>query len=310
MTVSDAPFGFVVVDKPGGVTSHDVVAALRRGLGTREVGHAGTLDPMATGVLVAAIGEATKIVPLLMAGTKHYRATLRLGEETESHDADGAVVQVAPVPNGLDVAVVRAAATAFVGEIEQRAPRFSAVKIDGQRAHQRARRGEDFESPLRRVRVHSLDVATFDGRDVDFEVTSDKGLYVRVLAYDLARALGTVGHLTALRRLASGAFRVEDAVSFDLVRAAARDVDARRALRVHVRSPTDAAHALPLVRLDAEGERHAAHGRPIPASCVDGPGADALALALDSTGTRLAAIVAPEGETWRVVRGFRREDPP
>jgi tRNA pseudouridine55 synthase len=208
--VSDA--GIVVLDKPGGMTSHDVVARVRRILGTRRVGHAGTLDPMATGVLVIGVGRATRLLGYLAATDKDYTATMRLGSATSTDDAEGDIVAVADatVLAGVTDERIRAAVAGLVGTIEQRPSSVSAIKVDGRRAHARVRAGEEVDLAPRRVRVDRLDVTairrTPDAVDLDVEVTCSTGTYVRALARDLGEQLGVGGHLTALRRTRVGSF--------------------------------------------------------------------------------------------------------
>jgi tRNA pseudouridine55 synthase len=301
--------GVLAVDKPRGPTSHDVVARVRKALGTRAVGHAGTLDPMATGVLVVAVGEGTKLVRWLTADDKVYRATVALGAETDTLDADGEVVERAPVPPELDRGRAAAVAARFVGTQRQRPPAFSAIKVDGRALHERARRGEEVEVPEREVTVRRLEILAVerdaDGARVELEVEAAKGFYVRSLGRDLARALGTRGHLTALRRLRSGAFGLEGAVSGALLeRAAAGDEPAKAELRASLRPLAAACEGMPRVTLDARGVEDARHGRPIRASAVAlEEGAEPVAL-LDPEG-RLVAVGKRERGRLRVVRGVR-----
>lgn len=206
--------GLVVVDKPGGMTSHDVVARVRRALGTRKVGHAGTLDPMATGVLVLGVNRATRLLGHLMLTEKTYDATVRLGAATTTDDAEGEIVATASTV-GIDETGVRSALRAFEGEIQQRPSSVSAIKIDGKRAHQRVRDGEDVELPARTVTIHGIEAGEFrrDGDHLDFRlrVSCSSGTYIRAIARDLGEALGVGGHLTALRRTSVGPFTVETA---------------------------------------------------------------------------------------------------
>jgi tRNA pseudouridine55 synthase len=197
--------GLVVVDKPGGMTSHDVVARVRRALGTRKVGHAGTLDPMATGVLVLGVNRATRLLGHLMLTEKAYDATIRLGASTTTDDAEGEVLATAPTDH-LTGEEVREALAAFVGEIDQRPTAVSAIKVDGKRAYQRVRDGEDVDLPARRVTIHELAVTDVRGTDVDVSLRCSSGTYVRAVARDLGAALGVGGHLVALRRTAVGPF--------------------------------------------------------------------------------------------------------
>ena len=210
--MSDA--GLVIVDKPSGWTSHDVVARVRRTLGTRKVGHAGTLDPMATGVLVLGFGRATRLLGHLMLTEKAYVATVRLGVATSTDDAEGEVLATAPTDQ-VSEADVRAAVADLVGEIDQVPSSVSAIKVDGKRAYARVREGEDVELPARRVTIHEAAVGEFrrDGDALDFElaVRCSSGTYIRAIARDVGAALGVGGHLTALRRTSVGPFTLDHA---------------------------------------------------------------------------------------------------
>lgn len=302
--------GVLVVDKARGPTSHDVVARARRALGTRAVGHAGTLDPMATGVLVLAVGEGTKLVRWLTTDDKIYSATVALGAETDTLDADGQVVEEVPAVE-IDLPRVRAAAAAFVGTYDQVPPVYSAIKVDGERLHERARRGETVEVAARRVTVHRLDVLHADATRIDLEVHSAKGFYVRSLGRDLARALGTRGHLTSLRRTQSGAFALAAAIDGEtLERAAGGDEAARAEVRAAVLALPEACQGMPSATLDAEGVSHARHGRPIGPSSVVGeiPADDVEPLAMLDVAGRLVAIGARRDGVLHVVRGVRVGD--
>ena len=206
--------GLVVVDKPAGVTSHDVVSRVRRLAGTRKVGHAGTLDPMATGVLVLGINRATRLLGHLTLTEKAYDATIRLGAATTTDDAEGEIISTAPT-GGLDEAQIRSALAAFVGDIDQVPTTVSAIKVDGRRAHRRVREGEHVELPARPVTIHELEVHRVrlgdEGVDVDISVRCTSGTYIRAIARDLGAELAVGGHLTALRRTAVGPFRLDQA---------------------------------------------------------------------------------------------------
>ena len=305
--------GVLVVDKSRGPTSHDVVSNARRALGTREIGHSGTLDPMATGVLVLVVGEATKLVNHLMASSKLYEATLRLGITTTSLDADGDVVDERPVPTwSLDD--VRARAAAFVGQIEQTVPAVSAVKVDGRPLYERARKGQEIVAPTRVVHVAELTIQAFRGDEIDFRVRCSKGFYVRSLARDLAHALDTVGHLTALRRLENGAFTVGQAVDQIQLRAAAQgDLALRDSMRAAVLPFEQVARQLSHVVLSEVGARHAFHGRLVPTSEVQSevrvPEHEGdVRVAFDHEGRAIALVEPdPSGGGMRVVRGIRRD---
>jgi tRNA pseudouridine55 synthase len=218
--MSDAPIsGLVVVDKPGGWTSHQVVGRLRRLVGTRKVGHAGTLDPMATGVLLLGVNRATRLLGYLAGHDKTYEATIRLGQETFTDDAEGEIVSEAGAPE-IDPTALEREVAALTGDILQTPSTVSAIKVDGQRAYARARRGESVELAARPVTVSSFRVADVRAArtrvvpvtDVDVVIDCSSGTYVRSLARDLGRALGVGGHLTALRRTRVGAFDLTGAM--------------------------------------------------------------------------------------------------
>ena len=297
----------LVIDKARGPTSHDVVAVARRALGTKAIGHTGTLDPMATGVLVLAVGEATKLVNMLTAGDKRYEATLRLGQATHTLDAEGEVTEEAPVPT-LTLERVRELAQRFVGEFDQEVPLVSAVKVDGQALHKAARKGRDVVAPVRRVRVHELEVRAVREHEVELSVHCAKGFYVRSLGRDLARALGTVGHLTQLRRTQNGAFSLADALDFEALRAAARGSDEQRAqVRERLVPLAQVCESLPRLTLSEAGALHARHGRAIPEQELrcDAPLAPGEPrIAFDEAGQPLAIVELVDG-LCRVQRGFR-----
>jgi len=275
--------GLVIVDKPAGMTSHDVVGRCRRVFGTRKVGHAGTLDPMATGVLVVGIERATKILGLLTATDKSYAATIRLGQTTSTEDAEGEVLQTIPAADVTDTAVGEAVA-ALRGEIDQVPSAVSAIKVDGQRAYKLARDGVSVELAARRVRIDRFDVRAIrrDGQfvDVDVEVDCSSGTYVRALARDVGATLNVGGHLTALRRTRVGRFGLGEARTLDQLAEAAG-----------LSYSLDEACLLGFPRRDltaAEAES-ASHGRPLDAAGVDG-----VYAAVASDG-RVIALLADDG---------------
>jgi len=201
----------LLVAKPAGPTSHDMVDIVRRSLGTRRVGHTGTLDPFAEGLLVMVVGRATRLVPFAAAWTKSYEGRLRLGATTDTDDATGQVQEQRPV--AVDRAGLERILDGFRGTVRQRPPAYSAVKVDGERAYRRARRGETVEPAERDVEIATLEVTTFAPPDVEFRATVSAGTYLRSLARDIGAALGCGGHLVALRRTNVGPFRLEDAVA-------------------------------------------------------------------------------------------------
>jgi tRNA pseudouridine55 synthase len=210
--------GLVIVDKPAGMTSHDVVARVRRLAGTRKVGHAGTLDPMATGVLVVGINRATRLLGHLLLTDKAYDATIALGASTTTDDAEGEVLTTASADEVSEDAV-RASLAAMVGELDQVPSAVSAIKVDGKRAYERVRAGEQVELAARRVRIASIGVSRFahvaSRAEVDVSVACSSGTYIRAIARDLGEALGVGGHLTALRRTAVGPFGIDGARTLD-----------------------------------------------------------------------------------------------
>ncbi|MFB3738050.1 MAG: tRNA pseudouridine(55) synthase TruB [Candidatus Velamenicoccus archaeovorus] len=249
------PDGLLLVDKPPGVTSHDVVDVVRRTLRTRKVGHAGTLDPMATGLLLVGVGRATRLLRFLGDLPKTYEGTARLGVETDTLDAEGAVVRTAPVTARRED--VERAMAARLGTSMQRPPAYSAVKVGGRKLYEAARSGETLPAPPRPIRVDAFEVLAFRPPDVGFRVTCSGGTYVRVLVADVGADLGCGAHLARLVRTAIGPFRVEDAVPPDRA-------EALRPLEATV------SH-LPRVDLEAEEARAAGHGRVLGPAGVQGP---------------------------------------
>ncbi len=247
--------GVLLLDKPTGLTSHDVVDVVRAALGTRKVGHAGTLDPMATGLLVIGVGRATRLLRFLGDLPKTYEGTGRLGEETDTLDAEGEVVRTAAVSAGR--AELEWAAAGLVGDSLQRPPAYSAVKVGGRKLYEAARRGDSVEAPPRPIHVDALEILRFGPPDFDFRVVCSGGTYVRVLVADLGTALGCGSHVTRLIRTAIGPFRLAEAVPPDAVREPL---------------PLEAAvRHLPRVELDAEEARVAGHGSILGPAGIAGP---------------------------------------
>src|SRR4051794_23868351 len=279
--MTDGPDGLVVVDKPAGWTSHDVVARVRRLAGTRRVGHAGTLDPMATGVLVVGINKATRLLGHLALTHKAYEGTIRLGETTNTDDAEGEQL-TAKDASGLHEAAIAQAPQAFRGEISQVPPQVSAIKVEGKRSYARARAGETVELAARTVTVSQFDLKALRRQaqtvDIDVVIGCSSGTYIRSIARDLGEALGVGGHLTALRRTAVGPYTIEVAKTLEQL------VDNFDLL------PLDQAVSLGFPRLDvgADDARRFVHGIRLPAAGlgpgaigVFGPDGELLALAED-----------------------------
>ena len=218
MSEPPAPMGMLLVDKPEGVTSHDVVAVVRRALEVRKVGHAGTLDPFATGLLVLGIGRATRLLEYLTGLDKEYEATARLGVATDSQDPEGEVIAEDDRWEDLTGDRIREVAGGMAGPLLLSPPVYSAVKVGGVPAHRRVRRGESVELPPREATVHALEVVGVDLPEVRFRVACSSGTYVRSLGVELGQRLGTGSHLTALRRTRVGTFDVRDAAALEAVR--------------------------------------------------------------------------------------------
>jgi tRNA pseudouridine55 synthase len=289
--------GVLNLDKPRGWTSHDVVARVRRLTGVRQVGHAGTLDPMATGVLVVCVGQATRLAEYLSAQPKVYLAEITLGTATDTYDATGRPTGQHPVPalgrDDLDRAL-----DAFRGPIMQAPPPFSALKLDGEALYKRARRGEIVSPPARPVTVHALAILSFDGTVVQARISCSAGTYIRSIAHDLGQALGCGAHLSALRRTAVGRFTADEALALDALAQAAEEGRWQELLW----PPAAAVAHLPAITVSPLEATRLAHGQEIPG---EAPSLSGPACALDSTG-RLLAIVRydPELRAWRPVKVF------
>ncbi|QNI06413.1 tRNA pseudouridine(55) synthase TruB [Mycobacterium kubicae] len=281
--------GIVVVDKPAGMTSHDVVGRCRRIFGTRRVGHAGTLDPMATGVLVIGVERATKILGLLTAASKSYAATIRLGQTTTTEDADGELLQCISAERVPDSAIA-AAVAGLRGDISQVPSAVSAIKVGGRRAYELARAGQTVELQARPVRIDRFEVLAVRREaqvvDLDVEVDCSSGTYIRALARDLGAALGVGGHLTSLRRTRVGRFGLDQAWSLE-------ELGERPRLSLDL----DQACLLMFARRDltAEEADAAANGRALPAAGIDG------VYAATDAGGRVIALLRDEGSRTKSV---------
>ncbi|MGO2112989.1 MAG: tRNA pseudouridine(55) synthase TruB [Pseudoclavibacter sp.] len=299
-----APHGILVVDKPCGPSSHGVVSAARKALGTRKIGHAGTLDPMATGVLVLGVGAATRLLTFIVGADKDYEATMRLGVRTNTEDAAGEVTAVTSpeLLATVDEASIDRAIAALVGEIEQVPSAVSAIKIDGKRAYQRVRDGEDVELASRRVTVSTFERTAAPTRasaddpdapgaiDVRVRVTCSSGTYVRALARDVGDALGVGAHLTALRRTRVGSFGGSEAVALD----ALAETGTERLI-----TPADAARRImPGLELTAAEATDLGHGKRVPRHADQGPVGPAAAFGPDG---RLVGVVEHDGAAYRTV---------
>jgi tRNA pseudouridine55 synthase len=276
--------GFLLVDKPGGMTSHDVVAAARRALGIRKIGHAGTLDPMATGLLVLGVGRATRLLRFIQGAPKTYVARMVLGVATDTLDAEGAVVDRSPLPVAeKDLA---AAASRFIGPILQVPPMVSAVKLGGRRLYELAREGIEVDRAARPVEIFEIDVLDFapsDYPEAVIRVRCSTGTYVRTLADDMARVLGGRAHLAELRRLAIGALHVSRGLAID-------ELGSGRLI-----APSEGLCDLPALRADEAAAAAVRHGVALPAATLGAaPDAGGPHRILDERG-RLLAVYRVEG---------------
>jgi tRNA pseudouridine55 synthase len=249
--------GILTLDKPSGLTSHDAVNRVRRATQIRQVGHAGTLDPLATGVLVVCLGQATRISEYLLGHDKAYHATIRLGLETNTYDADGEIVATRDV--NVDRAAVERALAQFAGEIEQVPPMYSAIKRGGQKLYELARQGIEIEREARAVVIRSIELREYRPPDATIDVRCSAGTYIRSLAHDLGAALGTGGHLIQLARTAAGPFTIDQAITLPAFEAAAREGQWHRYLRTIDEALSD----WPLVVLAASDRIRALSGAPI-----------------------------------------------
>ncbi|MBN1179177.1 MAG: tRNA pseudouridine(55) synthase TruB [Anaerolineae bacterium] len=284
--------GILNLDKPRGLTSHDVVNRIRRVAGQRRVGHTGTLDPMATGVLVVCLGRATRAAEYVMDSPKTYRARVLLGVTTDTYDAEGDVVATAPVEDVTEARVL-AALDRFRGPIQQVPPMYSAIKRDGQPLYKLARAGVTVERDARAVEIGRLEMSNWQPPALTLTVTCSPGTYVRSLAHDLGRALGCGAHLVELVRLASGDFTLDDAVPLDEV---------TRERLLHLLLPIDAAlRRYPAMQLDEAAAAAVRSGRGVAADLPEGAG---LARAYGPDGAFLAVMAYRQAGAWHPHKVF------
>jgi tRNA pseudouridine55 synthase len=283
------PTGILLVDKPVGPTSHDVVSRVRRALGMKRVGHAGTLDPFASGLLIILLGQATRLSEYLLGLDKVYEAKARLGIETTTHDPEGDVVTEVADLGEVTTERVEEALVTLGGEILQEPPVYSAKKVKGEAAHRRVRRGEEVELEKARVTVHEISLCRLDLPDLDFHVRCSAGTYIRALGRDLGRYLGVGAHLTELRRTAIGRFLVKDALSLEDLEQA--DEVARRLV-----PPAEALLHLPSIPVSAEEALKVKQGQFLPLDSSELPEGHAVRVLLNG---ELLAIGQREGDHLR-----------
>ncbi|HHH45713.1 MAG TPA: tRNA pseudouridine(55) synthase TruB [Thiotrichales bacterium] len=252
--------GILLLDKPAGMTSNEALQAVKRLYFARKAGHTGSLDPLATGLLPICLGEATKVSGFLLDADKRYRVRCRLGERTTTGDTEGEVIATAPVPE-LDEAHIREVLGRFTGEIEQVPPMYSAVKHEGQRLYKLAREGVEVERQPRRIRIHALELEGWQPPFLDIDVHCSKGTYVRTLAEDIARALGTEGHVHALRRTGVGPYDDSALVTLDEVKAASEQ--GREALDALLQPIESALMQWPDVHLTDDAAFYVRQGQPV-----------------------------------------------
>jgi tRNA pseudouridine55 synthase len=295
--MTSVDFGLIIVDKPVGPTSHAVVSAVRRGSGVRKVGHAGTLDPGASGVLVLCLGPATRLSEFLASGTKYYQAVVRFGRSTDTYDASGeAVSESGRVPTLEEIETVL---PDFIGELDQVPPAYSAIKLKGKRAYQLARAGVELELEPRRVTIHALRVLGYQPPDLRLQVECSAGTYVRSLAHDLGQSLSTGAHLAGLRRTQAASFSLSDAVPLAALEAAFKD----GSWIEHVLPAAEALPELPRVKVEGQALELVRYGRIVPA---EGP-VEGLARAVDGHGNLVAILEGdPAQNAWRPRKVFIR----
>jgi tRNA pseudouridine55 synthase len=275
-------YGLIIVDKPVGPTSHNIVSLVRRGSQIRKVGHAGTLDPRASGVLVLCLGAATRLSEYLSTSVKSYQAVIRFGSSTRTYDSDGDVIrQTGLIPRLREIQTL---IPSFLGEIEQVPPPFSAIKVKGRKAYEMARAGEEVDLGPRKVTIYKLEVASFDPPDLTLEVDCSAGTYIRSLAHDLGEQLSAGAHLAGLRRTRAGPFTLEDAVVLPKLEVGFLTGKWEQ----YVRSAGDALPEFTAVSLSAEDLEKIRFGHRIAAP----PGAQGMAKAIGPDGELVAILEA------------------
>jgi len=288
--------GLLIIDKPAGITSHDVVRKVRRLLGVRRVGHAGTLDPLATGLLVVGVGEGTRLIEFLMADEKVYTTTLKLGETTDTQDCQGQILSSHKVP-AFSPAELENACSRFIGSIEQIPPMYSALKKDGVPLYKLARQGVDVERKARQITIHQLEILSVDLPFVKLNVRCSKGTYIRTLCQDIGDCLGVGAHMTELRRTRSGQFSEKDAITLETLE------ELGQTDRIALLSFLDALRGWPRLQIDKEPLERLKNGVPPAISEVQGPEIETGSHVALTDGHRLVAIAVFDPHRIRERRG-------
>ncbi len=284
--------GFLNIDKPAGMTSHDVVARVRRIAAQKRVGHGGTLDPAATGVLPIALGEATRLLPYVVDGAKRYEAHIRLGVTTTTDDAEGEVVSERPVP-ALDEDDINRVLAQFVGSIQQVPPMYSAIQVDGQRLYDLARRGVELQLDARTVEIERIELVGWSPPMLDLDVVCGKGTYIRAVARDIGAQLGCGAHLAMLRRTMVGSLLIADAVPLATL------LDDPTLLAHNLMTPESAVEHLPRVDVDERTAQRVRNGLPL-----NLPPHDAEVMRVHGVDGALLALVQYDSNAWRPFRVF------
>ena len=304
------PSGLLNINKPKGITSHDVVVRVRKLTGQRKAGHAGTLDPMASGVLLVCLGQATRLIEYLMPGRKQYRATIRFGIATDTHDAEGNIVAKRD-PTNLTEPSLHNVLPAFLGEIEQTPPVISAIKKDGQPLYKRVRAGETVKVEPRRVTIDSIDWVSWRPPDLTLDIVCSAGTYIRSVARDIGEAVGVGAHLAELTRTASGSWSLDQAISLTTLEGeAAKDKDT---WQKHLHSPDQAITHLPRVTLDEQTVTRVSYGQRVRLESVEtgsdqAQGAGVKLIRAYTPGGELLAILTlaePGDKLWQPKKVFR-----
>jgi len=285
--------GILNIDKPSGMTSHDVVSRVRRAAGMRRVGHSGTLDPMATGVLVVCLGRATRLVEYLVGRPKTYLGTVRLGQTTDSYDADGKILQEKPVPD-LTAALIEPLLETFRGDILQIPPMVSAIKKDGKKLYELAREGKTVERPPRPVTIYQLDMLKLEPPEITLRIQCSAGTYIRSIAYDLGELLGCGGHLSSLRREAVGEFGLDTAVPLG-------DLTAEN-INAHLQPPERAVSHIPRLDVSFDNEINLLNGKLV---ARESEHPDGTLMQTYSPSGRFIGLVTAHNNFWKAKKMFQ-----